>query len=235
MEDRMNAALLFVLLDGDAQQDLAQWEKRLRAIRGVSRVTFWDNSWVERTDWIGEWRQIKDDFKTLAVCEIDGPVESVKRPEGLRTILFRRAARPSQGVLRLPTKGLCIVICSPGDVNDDEDAQKLRDWGDFVHFPGIVSANIPGYGLVTPYENVDRSGPRFLHFYEFPEADAEAVFQRTRPALAQRYDSQPGEAAFEFWAFYPGMVLDYLGNFTRLGDIPEEVRYGPQRQLASSS
>ena len=119
-------------------------------------------------------------------------------------------------MLRLPTKGLCVVLISPKDARDDKSAQELRDWGDFVHFPGIVDANIPGYGLVTPYENAERDAPRFMHLYEFPEADAEAVFQRTRPCVAQRFDSQPGESVFEHWATYPGMVLDYLGTFTRM-------------------
>lgn len=218
MEDRMNSGLLLVLLDGAAAKDRAAWNRQLLAIPGVSRVSWWRNAFPDRNDWIGEWRRIREDFEVLAICEIDAPFERIERPAGVRSFLFRRAARPSQGVLRLPTLGLCIVMCSPGDATDDADAQAMRDWGDFVHFPGIVEARIPGYGLVTPYENADRDAPRFLHLYEFPDADAEAVFERTRPAVSQRFDSPYGDSVFEHWATYPGMVLDYLSNFTRIDE-----------------
>ena len=222
MEDRMNSGLLLILLDRDGP---AEWDDRLRAIDGISRVSWWKNLRPGRTDWIGEWRRMKDDFETLGVCEIDGPVDRIVPPAGVRSILFRRAQRPSQGVLRLPTMGLSLVMISPENATDDVSARALRDWGDFVHFPGIVDANIPGYGLVTPYENAARDAPRFLHFYEFPDADAEAVFERTRPCVAQRFDSQPGETAFDHWATYPGMALDYLSNFARI-DVGADALQG---------
>lgn len=218
MEDRMNSGLLLVLLDEDAQNDIAGWNEKLLSIAGLTRVSWWRNALPDRDDWIGEWRRIRDDFETLAVCEIDAPFDEIERPEGVRSILFKRAKRPSQGVLRLPTMGLCVVMISPGDATDDVDAQAMRDWGDFVHFPGIVEANIPGYGLVTPYENADRDAPRFLHLYEFPQEDAEAVFERTRPAVSHRFDSPFGDSVFEHWAQFPGMVLDYLSNFSRIDE-----------------
>lgn len=218
MEDRMNSGLLLVLFNGDAGNDRSNWDRKLLAIPGVTRVSWWRNEFLDRDDWIGEWRRIKDDFEIMAVCEIDAPFDSIERPVGVRSILFKRAARPSQGVLRMPTMGLCLVMISPENARDHVDAQAMRDWGDFVHFPGIVEANIPGYGLVTPYENADRDAPRFLHCYEFPQPDAEAVFDRTRAAVAHRFDSQPGESVFEHWAQYPGMVLDYLSNFTRIDE-----------------
>lgn len=218
MEDRMNSGLMLVLLNGGAANDRAAWDKKLLAIPGVSRLSWWRNEFLDRSDWIGEWRRIREDFETLVICEIDSPFDTIERPKDVRSILFRRAARPSQGVLRMPTLGLCIVMCSPANAKDDLDAQAMRDWGDFVHFPGIVEANIPGYGLVTPYENADKDAPRFLHFYEFPHADAEAVFERTRAAVSHRFDSPPGDSVFEHWATYPGMVLDYLSNFTRIDE-----------------
>ncbi len=220
MEDRMNAGLLLVMLEGDTEDSRAAWQDRFLAIPGIARVSWWSNGFPDRNDWIGEWRRIKEDFQTLAVCEIDAPFENIERPAGVRSILFKRAARPSQGVLRLPSMGLCVVMISPENPEDDVDAQAMRDWGDFVHFPGIIEANIPGYGLVTPYENADREAPRFLHCYEFPDPDAEAVFDRTRAAVAHRYDSPPGEPVFEHWAQYPRMTLDYLGNFTRVDQSP---------------
>lgn len=214
MEDRMNAGLLFVQLEGSARGDLPTWDEELRALPGISRVSWWNNLHPHRQDWVGKWMKAPD-FETLAVCEIDGPIGEVRRPEGVRSILFQRSPRPSQGVLRLPTLGLSVVMISPTDATDDKAARALRDWGDFVHFPGIVEANIPGYALVTPYENVAHDAPRFLHFYEFSEPDAEAVFNMTRACVAQRFGAKPGTPAFDNWATYPGMILDYLGNFTR--------------------
>lgn len=211
----MNAGLLLVQLDGDARPLLATWGKKLRNIEGVSEVTWWSNLKPHRDDWIGKWRKLRD-FETLAVCEIDGPVDKVVKPKGVRSLLMRRASRPSQGVLRLPTLGLCVVLISPKDPADDASAAELRKWGDLVHFPGIVEANIPGYGLVTPYENVERVAPRFLHFYEFSDPDAEAVFQMTRACVAQRFGTVPGSDVFQAWADHPVMSHDYLGNFTRI-------------------
>ena len=218
MEDRMNTGLLLVLFDHAADKDKVDWDSKLLAIPGVSRVSWWRNELPDRNDWIGQWRRLREDFEILAVCEIDAPFEDIARPAGVRSFLFKRAARPSQGVLRLPTLGLCLVMISPENASDDVDAQAMRDWGDFVHFPGIVEANIPGYGLVTPYENAQRDAPRFLHLYEFPDADAEAIFERTRPAVSRRFDSPYGDSVFEHWATYPGMVLDYLSNFTRIDE-----------------
>lgn len=222
MEDRMNSGLMFIQVPSREDEVIADLDRDFRNFDGISRVSWWRNQCPDRADWIGEWRRIKEDTELLALCEIDGDIDRIVPPPGLKSLLFRRAARPSQGVLRLPTLGLCIVLVSPSDVADDDAAQELRDWADFVHFPGIVDANIPGYGLVTPYENVERAAPRYLHLYEFPDPDAEAVFQRTRPSLAQRFDSQPGEDAFERWATHPQLELDYLGNFTRIA-VGEEA------------
>lgn len=218
----MNAGLLLVLLDGDARQCSSTWDEKLRNIPGVGEVTWWSNLKPHRDDWIGKWRKLRD-FETLAVCEIDGSMTAVVKPEGVRSLLMRRASRPSQGVLRLPTLGLCVVLISPKDAADDASAAELRRWGDLVHFPGIVEANIPGYALVTPYENVERVAPRFLHCYEFSDANAEAVFQMTRACVAQRFHTVPGSDIFQAWADHPVMSHDYLGNFTRVfADEPAE-------------
>lgn len=215
MEDRMNTGLLLVQFDRSAQNDLSAWDAQLNALSGFSRVSWWKNVYPNRQDWIGKWMRAPD-FETLAVCEIDGSIDDVLQPVGVRSVLFKRAARPSQGVLRLPTLGLSVVMISPLNATDDDAAQALRDWGDFVHFPGIVEAHIPGYALVTPYENMTRNAPRFLHFYEFSEPDAETVFGMTRACVAQRFGAGPGTSTFDNWATHPGMALDYLGNFTRL-------------------
>ena len=49
------------------------------------------------------------------------------------------------------TVGDSLVLISP---RDPADAQALRDWGDFVHINYIVEAGIPGFTMITPYENV---------------------------------------------------------------------------------
>lgn len=107
-------------------------------------------------------------------------------------------------------------MISTRNLEDEVAVQSLRDWGDFIHFPGIVDANIPGYGLVTAYENSTRDAPRFLHLYEFPDPDAEAVFQRTRPCVAQRFGGGPGNPSFDRWELHPEIRIDYVNSFTRL-------------------
>lgn len=218
MEDRMNAGLMLLLFEQADDGEREDWHARLSALTGITGVSWWRNVWLNRTDWLGDLRMI-DDFEMLAICELDREIETPDLPHAVRSIQFRRYPRPSQGVLRLPTLGLSLVLVSPNDLEDDDASQSLRDWGDFVHFPGIVDANIPGYGLVTPYENVTRDAPRFLHLYEFPDPDAEEVFQRTRPCVAQRFGGGPGNPGFDHWELHPEIAINYVNSFTRLDDV----------------
>ena len=220
MEDRINSGLLFVMIDRAADPARGGWNERLRALPGVTRISWWKNVQLNRRDWLGELRTMED-FEMLGICEIDDPVDPPIVSEGVRTLLFRRYPRPSQGVLRLPTLGLSVVMISTRNLKDEVAVQSLRDWGDFIHFPGIVDANIPGYGLVTAYENSRRDAPRFLHLYEFPDADAEAVFQRTRPCVAQRFGGGPGNPSFDRWELHPEIRIDYVNSFTRLNAAGE--------------
>jgi hypothetical protein len=220
MEDRINSGLLFVMIDRAAETARDDWDERLRALPGILRISWWRNVQLNRRDWLGELRTMED-FEMLGICEIDDPVDPPIVSEGVRTLLFRRYPRPSQGVLRLPTLGLSVVMISTRNLEDEAAVQSLRDWGDFIHFPGIVDANIPGYGLVTAYENSTRDAPRFLHLYEFPDADAEAVFQRTRPCVAQRFGGGPGNPSFDRWELHPEIRIDYVNSFTRLNAAGE--------------
>ena len=215
MEDRINSGLLFVMLERNAEAARSDWDERLRVLPGVARISWWKNVQLNRRDWLGELRTMED-FEMLGICEIDDTIDPPILSEGARTILFRRYPRPSQGVLRLPTLGLSVVMISTRNLEDGAAVQSLRDWGDFIHFPGIVDANIPGYGLVTAYENSTRDAPRFLHLYEFPDPDAEAVFQRTRPCVAQRFGGGPGNPSFDRWELHPEIRIDYVNSFTRL-------------------
>lgn len=225
MEDRINAGLLLVLFDRFDSDTQASWNERLRGLKNVTATSWWRNVCPNRTDWLGELRTI-DEFEALAICELEADIAVPDFPDGVRCIRFRRYPRPSQGVLRLPTRGLSLVLVSPRNLDDDVAAQSLRDWGDFVHFPGIVDANIPGYGLVTPYENVTREAPRFLHLYEFPDPDAEEVFQRTRPCVAQRFGGGPGNPGFDHWELHPEIAINYVNSFTRL-DGPASGQSAP--------
>jgi hypothetical protein len=220
MEDRINSGLLFVMLDRAADRARGDWDERLRALPGVARISWWKNVQLNRRDWLGELRTLED-FEMLGICEIDDAIDPPIVSEGVRSIVFRRYPRPSQGVLRLPTLGLSVVMISTRNPKDEVAVQSLRDWGDFVHFPGIVDANIPGYGLVTAYENSTRDAPRFLHLYEFPDPDAEAVFQRTRPCVAQRFGGGPGNPGFDRWELHPEIRIDYVNSFTRLNAAGE--------------
>ena len=220
MEDRINSGLLFVMIDRAADPARGGWNERLRTLPGVTRISWWKNVQLNRRDWLGELRTLED-FEMLGICEIAGAVDPSIVPEGVRPLLFRRYPRPSQGVLRLPTLGLSVVMISTRNLEDEAAVQSLRDWGDFIHFPGIVDANIPGYGLVTAYENSTRDAPRFLHLYEFPDADAEAVFQRTRPCVAQRFGGGPGNPSFDRWELHPEIRIDYVNSFTRLNAAGE--------------
>jgi hypothetical protein len=210
MDDRINAGLLFVLLDQPEMLDPAM--AALAGVPGIERISWWNNVCPHRRDWLGELRTIAE-FETLGICELAHALDPSLLPRTLRTIQFRRYPRPSQGVLRLPTRGLSVVMISPRDLDDSVSAQSLRDWGDFIHFPGIVDAGIPGYGLVTPYENTGHAAPRFLHLYEFPDPDAEAVFQRTRPCVAHRFGGGPGHPSFDEWELHPEIQINYVNSF----------------------
>ena len=104
---------------------------------------------------------------------------------------FLRTPRPGQGRLTgKPTVSLSLVLISP---TTEDQAQALRDWGDFVHLNYIVEAGIPGFTMITPYENATRGDPRYLHFYEFDDPEAEITFKRMRP-LVEAHDRRVGHA-----------------------------------------
>ena len=113
-----------------------------------------------------------------------------------------------------PTRGLELVLISP---KTEAGAQALRDWADFVHIRHIAAAAVPGFTLITPYENVAREGPRFLHLYELDTSDAEEAFQRMTPATLARL---PEKAERRAWAGHPELVIDYVSTFRFAGERP---------------
>ena len=99
-------------------------------------------------------------------------------PEDIRGLHFGRTPRPGQGTVGRTTLGLELVLISP---KRPEDAQALRDWGDFVHIHDIAAASPPHFTMITPYENVTSGEPRYLHLYELDTLDPEPAFAGDDP------------------------------------------------------
>ena len=112
-----------------------------------------------------------------------------------------------------PTIGLSLVLISP---KEPERAQELRDWADFVHIRHIAEAAVPGYGMITPYENATGGDPRFMHFYEMDTDEPEAAFKAMTPLVMQRIGDETTDA-FKHWAFGPSLRIMYVNTFARLG------------------
>ena len=110
-----------------------------------------------------------------------------------------------------PTRGLELVLISP---KSEAGAQALRDWADFVHIRHIAAAAVPGFTLITPYENVARARPRFLHLYEMDTPEAEDAFQRMTPATLARL---PEQAERRAWAGHPELRIEYVSTFRFAG------------------
>ena len=100
--------------------------------------------------------------------------------------------------------------------NWGSEAQALRDWGDFVHINHIVEAGVPGFTMITPYENATGGDPRYMHFYEFDDPDAEITFKRMRPLLESRLGPW-GTPACDEWAVHPALRIMYVNSFELVG------------------
>jgi hypothetical protein len=175
----------------------------LLANEAVVRASAWTNCALHRTDL----PRTLPEFATLGVVEARAPFASPPAPPGVGGWQFRQA-RPGQGVLSgRPTRGLELVLISP---RTEAGARALRDWADFVHIRHIAAAAVPGFGRITPYENVAGGRPRFLHLYEMDTDDAEDAFQRMTPATLARLATREERRA---WAGHPELVIDYVSTF----------------------
>ena len=45
---------------------------------------------------------------------------------------------------------------------------------------------MPGYAMITPYENATGGDPRFMHFYEMDTDDPERAFKSMTPLVMER-------------------------------------------------
>lgn len=208
MEDRVTPVLQLELSDLAPERWLRERGRALRASGAVARVSAWTNCALHRSDL----PRTLPEFATLGVAEAHAPFVAPPAPAGVACHQFRQV-RPGQGVLTgRPTRGLELVLISP---KTESGAQALRDWADFVHIRHIAAAAVPGFTLITPYENVAPTRPRFLHFYELDTEAAEEAFQRMTPATLARL---PDEAERRAWSGHPELVIDYVSTFRFAGE-----------------
>ncbi len=236
MEDRITPALYLEMTDGPIDHYVAGRMDELCARVDVSRATWWRNVHRDRTDLP---RRIPE-FGHLAVYEVDPAFEAPSAPPGVVGYLFHHYPRPGQGrITGRPTVGLSLVLISP---TERHRAQELRDWGDFVHIRFIAEANVPGYTMITPYENVTGGDPLFLHFYEMDTDDPEAAFRSMTPLVEQSLNgggtpmaqlldaegssrsdvlaaqSEQFTEAFRAWGFHDALQIIYVNSFVRVGE-----------------
>jgi hypothetical protein len=214
MEDR-GTALLYLELGDATPGDCEARARELARARAVERVTWWENCALGRTDLPMRVR----DGRTLLVVEAGEGFDPPPPPASASEAhCFRRSPRPSQGSLTgRPTLGLLVVWIGP---RSPEMSRSLRDWGDFVHIRHIAEAGIPGFTQISVYEHLRDSEPRYMHFYEFDRADADATFSTMIDFVAPRLGG-PESPAFEEWADWraPGGRLYYCNTFRRLGEV----------------
>jgi len=203
VEDRLTPVLQLELCDLAPERWLAERGAALARCDGVQRVSAWTNCAPGRSDL----PRTLAEFTTLGVAEARAPFAAPAAPAGVACHQFRQC-RPGQGVLTgRPTRGLELVLISP---KTEAGAQALRDWADFVHIRHIAAAAVPGFTLITPYENVAGARPRFLHFYELDTEAAEDAFQRMTPATLARL---PERAERRAWSGHPELVIEYVSTF----------------------
>ena len=212
MQDRLSEALWLEATDLGADEYRSSRAPLVQEVPGVQRGSLWANERPGRD----EFPRSMPEFGLLAVWEVTSDFQPPAATDQIRGMHFRRHPRPSQGRLTgRPTLGLLIVLISP---RRPEEAQALRDWGDFVHLRHIAEAAVPGYTTITAYERATEDGPRYLHLYEMDTDDPEAAFQSMTPLVAERLG--PGSQAFERWALTPELRIDYVNTFRRLDVIP---------------
>ena len=214
MEDRVTAGLYLERTDLPLDAYARDRVPEVLGVPGVDRATWWRNVHRDRDDL----PRVLAEFDHLGVYEVNDTFRAPSPPAGITGHHFRRYRRPGQGVLTgRPTIGLSLVLISP---KEPERAQELRDWADFVHIRHIAEAAVPGYGMITPYENVTGGDPRFMHFYEMDTDDPERAFKAMTPLVIERIGATD-TAEFRHWAFGPSLRIMYVNSFARVGASPE--------------
>ena len=212
MEDRITAGLYLEMSNCAPDAYKSTRVPEIISRQGALRATWWENAHPDR----GDLPRTLEECSLLALYEVGDDFTAPEPVDGGRGHHFRRYPRPGQGSLTgRPTVGLLLVLISP---RQPDGAQALRDWADFVHIRHIAEASVPGYTMITPYENATGVGPRFLHLYEMDTADPEASFTSMTPLVLDRLGGGPGTAVFDEWAGHPQLRIDYVNTFRRLGE-----------------
>lgn len=211
MEDRLTPGLYLEMTSSPAAEYAADRVPAMLALPEVDRATWWENVRPDRTDL----PRVLPEFSLLGVYEVDDGFTAPEPPAGITGHHFRRYPRPGQGRLTgNPTIGLSLVLISP---RDPANAQALRDWGDFVHIRHIAEVGVPGYSMITPYENVSGGDPRYMHFYEMDTDDPEASFQAMTPLVTERIGAAD-TSVWQEWARSPDLRIMYVNSFRRIGE-----------------
>ncbi len=211
MEDRITPGLYLEMTDIAVDDYAHDRVPAVLAERGVQRATWWRNVKPNRTDLPA----VLPEFAHLGVYEVDDTFRAPDTPAGITGHHFRHYPRPGQGIVTgRPTLGLSLVLISP---RDEARAQELRDWGDFVHIRHIAAAAVPGYTMITPYENVAGGDPRFMHFYEMDTDDPETAFKSMTPLVMQRIGDEQTDA-YKRWAWGPSLRIMYVNSFVHVGE-----------------
>jgi hypothetical protein len=210
VEDRTEPGLYLEMTDGRVEAYETDRVPEVLGVPGARRATWWENCVRDRSDLP---RKLPE-FSYLGVYEVDAAFTPPAAPATISGHHFLRTSRPGQGRLTSkPTVGLSLVLISP---RSPEGTQPLRDWADFVHIRHIAEVSVPGYSMITPYENASGGDPRFMHFYEMDTEDPEASFTAMTP-LVSKILGEPGTPAFNHWAGHPQLRIMYVNTFRRLG------------------
>ena len=212
MEDRISQALYLELTNRNPESYAEDRVGELLELREVERGSWWANERPNRT----EFPRSIDEFTTLGIFEVSEHFKAPDTPDDVRGIHFRHYPRPGQGNLSgKPTLGIELVFISP---REPQGAQALRDWGDFIHLRHIAAASVPGFTMITPYENVSGGTPRFMHLYEMDTPEAEEAFRRMTPVTEERRIGKQGTPLWEEWATHEQLVINYVNTFRRIGE-----------------
>ena len=212
MEDRLTPGIYMELGDADPGRYGTERAGELLRLRGVQRVSWWENCRLGRSDF----RAKVPDGPLLGLAEVDDDFVAPDPTPGAIGRHFRRTARPSQGILTgSPTTGLLVVWVRP---RQPDAAQGLRDWADFVHLRHIAAAAVPGFTQITPYELATDGDARFMHLYELEGDDPEATFGTMAAHVAPRLGGEDSDE-FRQWADLraAGGTIVYVNTFRLLG------------------
>jgi len=212
VEDRITPGLYLEMSDLSPDVYAATRVDDVLGMPAVERATWWRNVHRDRRDL----PRVLPEFSLLGVYEVGtGFSAPASMPAGITGYHFEHYRRPGQGIVTgAPTLGLSLVLISP---KSPELAQELRDWADFVHIRHIAAAAVPGYSMITPYEQVGGGDPRFMHFYEIDTEDAERVFKSMTPLVMSRIGGVDTDA-FKEWATCPALRIMYVNSFARIGE-----------------